>query len=39
MRDPKLGPRFADFVSSRVGNYQPNTIVSSSVLLDQLWVR
>ena len=36
---PLFTPRFADFVSSRVGNYQPNTIDSSSVLLDQLWVR
>ena len=36
---PLFTPRLADFVSSRVGNYQPNTYASSSVLLDQLWVR
>jgi peptide/nickel transport system substrate-binding protein len=36
---PLFTPRFADFVSSRVGNYQANTYLSSSVLLDQLWVR
>jgi peptide/nickel transport system substrate-binding protein len=35
---PLFTPQFADFVSSRVGNYQPNTYASSSVLLDQLWV-
>jgi YVTN family beta-propeller protein len=36
---PLFTPRFADFTSERVGNYQPNTYASSSVLLDQLWVR
>ena len=36
---PLFTPRFADFVSSRVGNYQADTYASSSVLLDQLWVR
>jgi peptide/nickel transport system substrate-binding protein len=36
---PLFTPRLADLVSSRVGNYQPNTYDSSSVLLDQLWVR
>jgi peptide/nickel transport system substrate-binding protein len=36
---PLFTPRFADFVSERVGNYQANTYASSSVLLDQLWVR
>jgi peptide/nickel transport system substrate-binding protein len=36
---PLFTPRFADFVSSRVGNYQANTFASSSVLLDQLWIR
>jgi YVTN family beta-propeller protein len=36
---PLFTPRFADFVSKRVGNYQANTYASSSVLLDQLWVR
>ena len=36
---PLFTPRLADFVSSRVGNYQPNTYDSSTVLLDQLWVR
>jgi YVTN family beta-propeller protein len=36
---PLYTPRFADFVSSRVKNYQPNTYASSTVLLDQLWVR
>jgi YVTN family beta-propeller protein len=36
---PLFTPRFADFVSSRVGNYQANTYASSTVLLDQLWVR
>jgi ABC-type transport system substrate-binding protein len=35
---PLFTPGLADFVSSRVGNYQPNTYASSSVLLDQLWV-
>jgi YVTN family beta-propeller protein len=36
---PLFTPRFADLTSSRVGNYQANTYASSSVLLDQLWVR
>jgi YVTN family beta-propeller protein len=36
---PLFTPRFADFTSGRVGNYQANTYASSSVLLDQLWVR
>jgi hypothetical protein len=36
---PLFTPRLADFVSSRVGNYQPNAYASSTVLLDQLWVR
>jgi YVTN family beta-propeller protein len=36
---PLFTPRLADFVSSRVGNYQQNTYASSTVLLDQLWVR
>jgi peptide/nickel transport system substrate-binding protein len=36
---PLFTPRFADFVSKRVGNYQANTYASASVLLDQLWVR
>jgi YVTN family beta-propeller protein len=36
---PLFTPRLADFVSERVGNYQANTYASSSVLLDQLWVR
>jgi len=36
---PLFTPRFADFVSSRVGNYQASTYSSASVLLDQLWVR
>jgi peptide/nickel transport system substrate-binding protein len=36
---PLFTPRFADFTSKRVGNYQANTYPSSSVLLDQLWVR
>jgi YVTN family beta-propeller protein len=36
---PLFTPRFADFVSKRVGNYQANTYASSSALLDQLWVR
>ena len=36
---PLFTPRFVDFVSNRVGNYQANTSASSSVLLDQLWVR
>jgi ABC-type transport system substrate-binding protein len=36
---PLFTPRLADFVSKRVGNYQANTYASSSVLLDQLWVR
>ena len=36
---PLFTPRFADFVSERVGNYQANTYASSTVLLDQLWVR
>jgi len=31
---PLFTPRFVDFVSSRVGNYQPNIYASSSVLLD-----
>jgi peptide/nickel transport system substrate-binding protein len=36
---PLFTPSFADFASQRVGNYQTNTHVSDSVLLDQLWVR
>jgi YVTN family beta-propeller protein len=36
---PLFTPQSADFVSARVGNYQQNTYASSSVLLDQLWVR
>jgi peptide/nickel transport system substrate-binding protein len=32
-------PRFADFTSARVGNYEANTYAASSVLIDQLWVR
>ena len=36
---PLFTPRFADFVSSRVGNYQANTYSAPTVLLDQLWVR
>ena len=36
---PLFTPRFADFTSKRVGNYQPNTYASSTVLLDQLWLR
>jgi YVTN family beta-propeller protein len=36
---PLFNPRLVDFVSSRVGNYQTNTYASSTVLLDQLWVR
>ena len=36
---PLFTPRSVDFVSNRVGNYQANTSASSSVLLDQLWVR
>jgi YVTN family beta-propeller protein len=36
---PLFTPRLADFVSSRVRNYQQNTYASSTVLLDQLWVR
>jgi peptide/nickel transport system substrate-binding protein len=36
---PLFTPRLVDLVSSRVGNYQPNTYASSTVLLDQLWVR
>jgi len=36
---PLFTPRFADFTSKRVGNYQPNTYAATSVLLDQLWVR
>jgi peptide/nickel transport system substrate-binding protein len=36
---PLFTPRSADFVSKRVGNYQTNTYASSTVLLDQLWVR
>jgi peptide/nickel transport system substrate-binding protein len=36
---PLFTPRFADFASERVGNYQANTYISASVLLDQLWVR
>ncbi len=36
---PLFTPRFADLVSKRAGNYQANTYASSSVLLDQLWVR
>jgi peptide/nickel transport system substrate-binding protein len=36
---PLFTPRFADFASKRVGNYQSNTYASSSVLLDQLWLR
>lgn len=36
---PLFTPRLADLISSRVGNYQANAYASSSVLLDQLWVR
>ena len=36
---PLFTPKFVDFVSERVGNYQPTNYASSSVLLDQLWVR
>jgi YVTN family beta-propeller protein len=36
---PIFTPRFADLTSKRVGNYQANTYASSTVLLDQLWVR
>jgi len=36
---PLFNPRLADFTSKRVGNYQANTYASSTVLLDQLWVR
>jgi YVTN family beta-propeller protein len=36
---PLFTPRLVDVVSKRVGNYQANTYASSSVLLDQLWVR
>jgi YVTN family beta-propeller protein len=36
---PLFTPRFADFASKRVGNFQPNTYAAGSVLLDQLWVR
>jgi YVTN family beta-propeller protein len=36
---PLFTPRFADFTSKRVRNYQPNTYAASTVLLDQLWVR
>jgi ABC-type transport system substrate-binding protein len=36
---PLFNPRFADLTSNRVGNYQANSYASSSVLLDQLWVR
>jgi len=36
---PLFTPRFADFTSKRVQNYQANTYAASTVLLDQLWVR
>lgn len=36
---PLFTPRVADFASKRVGNYQTSTYPSSSVLLDQVWVR
>jgi ABC-type transport system substrate-binding protein len=36
---PLFTPRLVDVASRRVGNYQPNTYASSSVLVDQLWVR
>ena len=36
---PLFTPRFSDFVSARVGNYEVNTYASSTALLDQLWVR
>jgi peptide/nickel transport system substrate-binding protein len=35
---PLFTPKFPDFVSKRVGNYQYN-VFDSGVLLDQLWVR
>jgi peptide/nickel transport system substrate-binding protein len=35
---PLFTPRFADFISKRVGNYQYN-LYDFGVLLDQLWVR
>jgi YVTN family beta-propeller protein len=36
---PLFTPRFVDFTSKRVGNYQANTYATPGVLLDQLWVR
>lgn len=36
---PLFTPRFANFTSERVGNYQTSTYAANSVLLDQLWVR
>jgi YVTN family beta-propeller protein len=36
---PLFTPRLADLTSNRVGNYQPNTYASITVLLDQLWIR
>jgi peptide/nickel transport system substrate-binding protein len=36
---PLFTPLIADFASARVASYQANTYASTTVLLDQLWVR